>query len=94
MPVGAVSPEPWQPEGIRVFDGEERRIEEIKVWTHGVQHVDGHIDDGAIEPPLISVDGVTWEEGISGETARRLPDLLVMAADEVDEWSGGIDSQP
>ena len=61
------------------------------MWTHGIQHIDGRIDDGAIEPPAISVDGLTWEKGISSETARRLADLLVMVADEIDGWAEGTE---
>ena len=69
----------------RIFEGEERHIEEgfIKVWTHGIQHDDGRIDSGPVDAPSISVDGLSWEEGISSETARRVADLLVMAADEI-----------
>lgn len=93
LPAGAVSAEGWQPEGLRVFEGEERHIgESIKVWTHGIQHIDGRIDEGAIEAPLISVDGITWEDGISSANARRLADLLVMAADEIDRWTQGTES--
>jgi hypothetical protein len=33
------------------------------------------------------VEGVDWENAISSETARRLIDLIIMAADEVDGWS-------
>jgi hypothetical protein len=89
LPAMAVSAYPWQPEGIRVFRGEERQIEErIRVWAHGIQHADGRIDDGTLdEAPGISVDGLHWEDGISSETARRLIDLLVTAVDEVDGWS-------
>jgi hypothetical protein len=32
-------------------------------------------------------DGLTCEDGISSETARRLADLLVTAADEIDGWT-------
>jgi hypothetical protein len=94
LPAGAVKAEEWQPDGpltYRVFEGEERALEEgITVWTHGVQYWDGVIDDGTrdqcSEAPGISVDGVCWEKNLSSETARRLADLLVMAADEVDRW--------
>ena len=48
------------------------------MWTHGIQHDDGRMGDGATEAPGILVDGRSWEEGISSETARRLADLLVI----------------
>jgi hypothetical protein len=61
------------------FEGEERSLgNSIRVWTHGIQHDDGRIGDGATEAPGISVDGRSWEEGISNETARRLADWLVI----------------
>jgi hypothetical protein len=92
-PAGAVRVHGWQPEGYRVFEGEQRCVgESIKVWTHGIQRIDARIDDGAIEAPDISVEGLIWEEGISSDTARRLADLLVMAADEIDRWASGTES--
>jgi hypothetical protein len=93
LPPGAVTDYGWQPEGCRVFEGEQRLVgESIKVWTHGIQHIDARIDDGAIEAPAISVEGIIWEEGLSSDTARRVADLLVMAADEVDRWTEGTES--
>ena len=88
LPAGAIAADEWRPDGYRVFEGEERHIgESITVWTHGIQHDDGHIDDGTTEAPGISVDGVFWDTAISSDTARRLADLLVMAADEIDGWA-------
>jgi hypothetical protein len=89
MPVGAVRAEDWQPERYRVFEGEQRYLNKsISVWTHGLQHIDGSIDDGTSrEAPGIAGGGVHWEDAIDAETARRLADLLVMAADEVDRWA-------
>ena len=88
LPAGAIAADEWRPDGYRVFEGEERHIgESITVWTHGIRHDDGHIDDGTTEAPGISVDGVFWDTAISSDTARRLADLLVMAADEIDGWA-------
>jgi hypothetical protein len=89
MPDGAVKAEEWQPERYRVFEGEQRYINEsISVWTHGLQNADGSIDDGTSrEAPGIAVSGIHWEHGIDAETARRLADFLVMAADEVGQWA-------
>ena len=92
LPVGAVTAEEWQPSGYRVFEGEERHIEDgVRVWTHGIQYQDGRIDGGttapSIEAPAIAVGGIYWEKNLSSDTARRLADLLVMAADEVDLWA-------
>jgi hypothetical protein len=89
VPAGAVRAEDWEPERYRVFEGEQRYINEsISVWTHGLQHADGTIDDGTSrEAPGIAISGVHWEDAIDAETARRLADLLVMAADEVDRWA-------
>ena len=89
LPAGAVSAYPWGPEDYRVFQGEECHIEDdIRVWTHGIQHTDGRIDDGTIEAPAISVDGLFWEKNISSETARHLANVLIAAADEVEAMNG------
>src|SRR5215218_3191839 len=79
VPAGAVRAEDWQPEGYRVFEGEQRYINEsISVWIHGLQHADGSIDDGTNrEAPGIAVSGLHWEDAIDAETARRLADFLV-----------------
>jgi hypothetical protein len=70
---------PLHPKGInhhltyRVFESEERRVGDgITMWRHGIQHNGGPIGDGATEAPGISVDSLSWEEGISSETARQL----------------------
>lgn len=90
LPPKAVKAEDWQPDGsrfYRCFDGEERSIgDSITVWAHGSQWADGRIDDGSLEAPGISVDGVLWEKSLDSQTARWLADLLVTAADEVDGW--------
>src|ERR1700682_4134480 len=93
-PPNALHTEEWQTDGSRFyrnFEGEKRSIgDSIKVWAHGVQHDDGRIDDGTRDPVFAtgeSVGGVFWEDAISSETARRLADFLVMAADEVDGWA-------
>jgi hypothetical protein len=98
LPDRALWGDQWQREGHRTVEGAERVIVQpkqnerlddivIQVWTHAIQHVDGSIDVGQIEPPLISVSGLVWERGITGDTARRLADLLVEAADELDGWT-------
>jgi hypothetical protein len=98
LPPKAVKAEEWQPgDGdrfYRYFEGEERHVgESISVWAHGLQWEDGRIGSGEMRDawrdgaPGISVDGVCWEKSLSSDTARRLADLLVMAADEVDRWS-------
>ena len=99
LPPGAVFGDEWQPEGHRTVEGEQREIRQprwhererdvvVEVWTHALQHADGHVDSGGdIEPPLISVSGLVWEEGITADTARQLADLLVTAADEIDGWA-------
>jgi hypothetical protein len=96
LPPRAVTAGDWQPNGddrfYRIFEGEERHIgDSIRVWSHGTQHDDGRIEDGATErvfgPPGISVYGVSWENGISSQTAQRLADVLVEARAEVDGWT-------
>ena len=96
LPPKAMRAEDWQPDIVdgrfyRIFEGEERQIgESIRVWTHGCQYDDGHIDDGTERPifeaPGISIDGLYWAKGISGDEARHLIDVLVMAVDEIDGW--------
>ncbi|MDT5007035.1 MAG: hypothetical protein QOJ24_4211 [Mycobacterium sp.] len=71
---------------------------DLAVCASGFQHDDGSIADGSDEfysAPDISIctfdveDGGQTETGISltGEAARRLADVLVTAADELDGWS-------
>jgi hypothetical protein len=71
---------------------------DVAVCAGAVQHDDGSIADGTDEffsAPCIYIstidaeDGGQTETGISltGEAARRLADVLVTAADEVDGWS-------
>jgi hypothetical protein len=97
LPPKAVTAQDWQPDDAdgrfyRIFEGEERQVgESIRVWTHGCQYDDGHIDDGTAgsppsEAPGLSVDGVYWEKSLNSATARQLADLLVTAADEIDGW--------
>jgi len=71
---------------------------DVVAYSHGVQRDDGSIEDGTGEffsPPGVYIstidaeDGVQTETGISltGAAARRLADILITAADEVDGWS-------
>jgi hypothetical protein len=70
----------------------------VAVYAHAVQHDDGRIDDGTdpvFEAPSISVLTIDHEDGrptdigltLTSSAARRLADVLFMAADEVDGWS-------
>jgi hypothetical protein len=72
----------------------------VAVYAHAVQHDDGAIIDNGLndpvfEPPGISVLTIDDEHGrptdigltLTREAARRLADVLVTAADEVDRWS-------
>jgi hypothetical protein len=96
-PPGAVWAEEWQPEGhrhYRNFDAEERSIgDSIRVWAHGVQHDDGRIDDGTADQTPSSVLPAYLSMASTGRTpsaaTRRAvsPNVLVMAADEIDRWS-------
>jgi hypothetical protein len=87
----------------RNFEGESRETAagtkyspDVVVYGHGVQHDDGSIDDGtdpAFEPPSISMATVDCDRQtdtgitLTSEAARRLADVLVTAADEIDGWS-------
>jgi hypothetical protein len=105
LPAKAVSTEDWQPNGdgrfYRFFEGETREIatesthspHNVGLFAHAAQYHDGAIDDGAIEPPGVSLhtgneDGPRTDTGIvlSSSAARQLADVLVMAADEIDRW--------
>jgi hypothetical protein len=68
----------------------------VGVYAHAVQHDDGSIASGAtdpfFEPPHVSI-ALRGEHGrvdagitVTAESARRLADTLVMAADELDRW--------
>jgi hypothetical protein len=68
----------------------------VGVRAHVMQYDDGSIDDGAISAPQISLDTTTdvgeWSRAdtgihLSSAAARRLADVLVTAADEIDGWA-------
>jgi hypothetical protein len=71
----------------------------VAVYAHAVQHDDGGIIDNGLsdpvfEPPGISMLTIDDEHGrltdigltLTSAAARRLADVLVTAADEVDGW--------
>ena len=91
LPPKAVTADAWIPDGgrfYRVFEAEERHLgESIRVWAHGCQWDDGTVEKDGIDAPGISVDGVVYDRSLTSETARRLADLLVTAADELDGWA-------
>jgi hypothetical protein len=58
----------------------------------GRKHIDGRVDAASIEASAISVENITREEGLSRDVARRLADLLGLAADEVDRRTEGTES--
>jgi hypothetical protein len=70
---------------------------DVIVYAHGVQHDDGTIDNGVtdplFEPPSISMSTVNGDVQtdtcitLTADAARRLADVLITAADEVDRWS-------
>jgi hypothetical protein len=74
-------------------------VHAVAVYAHAVQHDDGRIDNGSsdpvFEPPGISMLTIDDEHGrptdigvtLTGAAARRLADVLVTAADELDGWS-------
>jgi hypothetical protein len=78
-------------------------VARVGVYTHGIQHDDGTIDDGTTDRVFdslrISVE-IRGEKGwtesgitLSAQAARELADDLVMAAEELDRWEG-TESQP
>jgi hypothetical protein len=87
----------------RYFAAEDRSVvagtkygEDVAVRASAFQHDDGSIADGTDEDfsaPDICISTIDargqTETGISltGEAARRLADVLVTAADEVDGWT-------
>jgi hypothetical protein len=60
--------------------------EGILVWTNAVQWLDGSVDEGRIEPPDVSVDGVYWERGLTSAEARELAAVFIECADQIDGW--------
>lgn len=94
LPPAAVPANDWD-HGRRIFEGETRELPQdssdtpVQVWTFGYQADDGRITGSqcADLDVGISVSGLCWEEAISAETARKLADLLVTAADEVERWA-------
>lgn len=69
---------------------------DVSVYAGGAQWDDGRIEDGTtdtyLEAPTVYTseirkDGIRVDGlALSADAARRLADLLVMAADEVDGW--------
>jgi hypothetical protein len=72
---------------------------QLPFTQHGVQHDDQAIDDGTTDlvfgPPGISMLTINDAHGrptdidvtLTSSAARRLADVLVTAADEIDRWS-------
>ncbi|MGV0778747.1 hypothetical protein [Mycolicibacterium elephantis] len=95
LPPAAILANDWD-HGRRIFEGETRELAHdssntpVQVWTFGYQADDGRIIGSQCAGDLdagISVSGLCWEEPLSAETARKLADLLVTAADEVERWA-------
>jgi hypothetical protein len=87
----------FEGEEREVVTGAKFDAHAVLVYAHGVQHDDGSIEDGADEffsAPGISIlvmdkDGRKTQTDITltGESARRLADVLVTGANEHDGWS-------
>jgi hypothetical protein len=88
----------FQGEIREVVAGRRYGAHAVAVVAHGVQHDDGRLADGTeefFEAAAISLLTINDEHGwstdidvhLSSATARRLADVLVTAADEVDGWS-------
>lgn len=98
LPPGAVCTDTWE-DGERVVQGVDRPIggrgRYVVVQTAVVQRTDGSIvvEDG-LNAPVISIatgdDTGLTDSGVnvSSEQARRLAEVLVEAADELDGWVG------
>jgi hypothetical protein len=71
----------------------------VAAYARGVQHNDGRIDDGATDDPVFAaptIDLSTIDEqgrradtdiSLTSDAARRLADVLIAAADEIDAWT-------
>jgi hypothetical protein len=69
----------------------------VAAYARAIQHNDGRIDDGATDPvfgaPTIDLSTID-EQGrradtdisLTSDAARRLADVLITAADEIDAW--------
>jgi hypothetical protein len=88
----------FQCETREVLTGSSYGAHAVAAVAHGVQHDDGSIADGADEffaPAVISLLTINDEHGwstdidihLTSAAARRLADVLITAADEVDGWS-------
>jgi hypothetical protein len=87
----------FEGEEREVVTGAKFGAHAVIVYAHGVQHDDGSIEDGTDEffsAPGISIlvmdkDGRKTQTDITltGESARRLADVLVTGANEHDGWS-------
>jgi hypothetical protein len=89
----------FQGEIREVLAGARYGAHAVAVYAHAVQHDDGRIDDGLADPvfvpPCISMLTIDDEDGrptyigvtLTSAAARRLADVHVSAADEVDGWA-------
>ena len=83
----------------RSFEGETREIvadtrygaHTVAAYARGVQHNDGRIDDGATDDPVSTIDEqgrrADTDISLTSDAARRLADVLIAAADEIDAWT-------
>ncbi|KUI42305.1 hypothetical protein AU197_14420 [Mycobacterium sp. IS-1590] len=94
-PLGATQVTDWadvgKPDQFRCFAGPIRRVPEIcyEDGTPATVSIDGtQLFDDTVEERCIRLAGVSWEDMITSEVARKLATALLGAADDLDRLEG------
>lgn len=92
LPAGADEASDWWEENTdapgpyRIIASQRRGLADgnLTVQATALQYQDGHVDDGTLEGPCPSIDGVP--ELLTTHAARELAAAIIQAADMADRW--------
>jgi hypothetical protein len=92
LPTGADTCDDWQgddPQPYPVIFGADRKVTDhaLTVSPSAVQWLDGTVDDGNIEAPLVYVFNLGEGNPLNSDQARELAAVLLDAAAEIDRWA-------
>ncbi|UUO03848.1 hypothetical protein M4D79_14100 [Mycolicibacterium novocastrense] len=95
-PLGATEVTEWadvgKPEQFRCFAGPIREIPEIRYTRDNVPatvSIDGtQLLDGTVEERCIRLQGISWEDMLTSDVARKIATALAEAADDLDRLEG------
>jgi hypothetical protein len=92
VPSGAHTCDDWQDDDhqpYRVILGADRKVTDhaVTVSPSAVQWLDGTVDDGNVEAPLVYVFNLGEGNPLNSDQARELAAVLLDAAAEIDRWA-------